>query len=280
MKHFILLLALFGLVAISSYSQHAQGSLIVTVSEVDRRAIIKGSIDVPSWHERSFWPLYENYMEKSEEASLLTYRALSSLAETDKTVYDQEALQYGRQMLSSRKALQNVRKEAYLEIANALNGIIAMQFLQAETLLDMMESSRVYESTSWKKFRFHPKAMTAHQFKAAKQNTISKALSLTEGESNKFWNVYRQYEEECDALLGEDYSLIALYAGDAVDFTPALAKRLGNEFLQVIERESKLKEKYFEKMNEAVGPSLAVRFLAWEDYYSLVSKMYAWADMP
>jgi hypothetical protein len=120
--------------------------------------------------------------------------------------------------------------------------------------------------------------MTAHQFKAAKRNTISKALPLTEGESSKFWTVYSQYEDECDALLGGDYSIVALYAGDASDFTPALAKRLGNEFLQVIERESKLKEKYFEKMNEAVGSSVAARFLAWEDYYSLVSKMYAWAD--
>jgi Spy/CpxP family protein refolding chaperone len=279
MKRFIIL-TILGLVVVSSYSQHAQGSLVSSVSGVDRKALVKSSIDVPSWHERSFWPLYENYMAKSEEASLVAYRALNSLAKTDKKAAEHEALDYARQMLISRKDLQNVRKVAYQEIANSLNGIIAMQFLQTETLLDMMESSRIYEETTWKKFRFHPKAMTAHQFKAAKQNTISKALSLTEEESHKFWTVYNQYEEECDALLGSDYSLIALYAGDAADFTPALAKRLGNEFLQVIERESNLKEKYFEKMNEAAGPSLAARFLAWEDYYSLVSKMYAWAEMP
>jgi Spy/CpxP family protein refolding chaperone len=267
-------------VAFYSYGQQAKGSLVASVSEVDRRNIIKSSIDVPSWHERSFWPLYENYMTRAEEASSEAYRTLGTLAKTDKKVSGPDALDNARQMLASRKILHDIRKQSYVEIANALNGIIAMQFLQTETLLDMMESSRVYDATSWKKFRFHPKALTTHQFKAAKNNTITKALELTEEEADKFWPLYSQYEEECDALLGEDYSVIALYAGDAPDFTPALAKRLGNEFLQIMDRELKLKEKYFQKMNEKAGPSVASRFLAWEDYYSLVSKMHAWAEMP
>lgn len=279
MKRF-LTLTFLSVVTVYSYGQQAQGSLVASVTGVDRRALVKSSVDVPSWHERSFWPLYENYLGAAEGVSSRSSRALSALATADKTVSAQEALQYAQQMFTYRNDLQAVRKQAYLDIANALNGIIALQFLQTEILLDMIESSRVYEETAWKKFRFHPKALTPHQFKAAKQNTISKALALTEEEADKFWVVYYQYEEECDALLGGDYSMIALYAGDPTDFTPALAKRLGQEFLQVIERESRLKEKYFEKMNEAVGPALASRFLAWEDYYSLVSKMYAWAEMP
>jgi hypothetical protein len=279
MKRFFTL-ALLGLVAVFSYGQLAQSSFVSSGSGIDRKDLIQNSVDVPAWHERSFWPLYEHYLDKAEKASSLSYRALSALAKTDKTIPDKEAFEHARQMLSYRNDLQAIRKQAYLEIASALNGIIALQFLQTETLLDMIESSRVYEETSWKKYRFHPQALTTSQFKAAKQNTITKALSLTEAETEKFWNVYNQYEEECNALLGDDYNMIALYAGDASDFTPALAKRLGHEFLQVIERESKVKEKYFEKMNEAVGPSLAARFLAWEDYYSLVSKMYAWADTP
>jgi hypothetical protein len=278
MKRFFTLA--LSLVAIFSYGQFAQNSLVSAGSEVNRKDLIRNSVDVPAWHERSFWPLYENYMDKAEEASLFLYRALSTLAKTDKTIPDNEAFEHARQMLSYRNDLQAIRKQAYLEIANALNGIIALQFLQTETLLDMIESSRVYEETTWKKYRFHPQALTTSQFKAAKQNTITKALSLAEAETEKFWSVYNQYEEECNALLGDDYNMIALYAGDASDFTPALAKRLGHEFLQVIERESKVKEKYFDKMNEAVGPSLAARFLAWEDYYSLVSKMYAWANTP
>ena len=71
---------------------------------------------------------------------------------------------------------------------------------------------------------------------------------------------------------------IGLFASDAADFTPALAKRLGHDLLHIMEREIRLKERYFLEMNALVGPSTAARFLAWEDYYSLVSKMHAWAE--
>ena len=60
----------------------------------------------------------------------------------------------------------------------------------------------------------------------------------------------------------------------------ALAKRLGNDLLQVMEREIRLKERYFLEMNAIVGSVPAARFLAWEDYYSVVCKMYAWAETP
>jgi hypothetical protein len=120
--------------------------------------------------------------------------------------------------------------------------------------------------------------MNTTQLKEAKHNTIRSALSLTDDKAEAFWKVYTRYEEECDALLGEDYSIIGLYAVEPSDFTPGLSKRLGYDFLQLMQRETKLKEKYFRAMNEAVGSSLASRFLAWEDYYSLLSKMYAWAE--
>ena len=107
---------------------------------------------------------------------------------------------------------------------------------------------------------------------------MSTALSLSSTEKDAFWTVYEKYEEECNAVLGENYSLYGLFASDAADFTPALAKRLGNDLLQVMEREQKLKEKYFMEMNVAAGPFNAARFLAWEDYYSVIAKMYAWAD--
>jgi hypothetical protein len=90
--------------------------------------------------------------------------------------------------------------------------------------------------------------------------------------------VYSKYEDECNALLGEKYSIYGLFSSDAADFTPALAKRLGNDLLQVMEREIRLKERYYLEMNASVGSHEAARFLAWEDYYSVVAKMYAWAD--
>jgi hypothetical protein len=143
-----------------------------------------------------------------------------------------------------------------------------------------MESCRIYETTSLKQFRFHPKLLSSSELKSAKYNTISKALKFTPDEASAFYTIYARYEEECEALLGEDYSLIGFYAGEASDYTPAIAKRLGYDFLNVMKREMKVKEKFFKEISSKISPSLAVRFFAWEDYYSLVSKMHAWADAP
>jgi hypothetical protein len=278
MKRIGIITLLIVVVAFSTFSQHVKGALVASVSGTDRLTIVKNSIAIPAWHEKTFWSVYEEYLDNVSEVSLLSYRSLETLARTEKNTSGPEALDHAQQMISNRNNLLTLRERYFSQVGTGFNGIIALQFLQTEVLLDMMESSRIYEQTGWSKFRFHPKALNEAQFKTAKHNTIRAALSPAPAETEAFWEVYTRYEEECDALLGEDYSVIALYAGDPSDFTPAIAKRLGRDFLQVMQREVKLKEKYFLEMNQQVGPSLAARFLAWEDYYSLVSKMHAWAE--
>ena len=66
-------------------------------------------------------------------------------------------------------------------------------------------------------------------------------------------------------------------AGEATDYPSGLAKRLGYDLLIVMGRELEVKEKYYQEMCAQTSPSLAARFLAWEDYYSVVCKMTTWA---
>lgn len=270
-------IALF-FIAIPGFCQTRTGVYFASLSGSDRLSIVKNSINVPAWHEKTFWHLYEDYLNEANEVSSLTYRSLTDLALVDQRFSEQEAFENAHEMILNRYELLKTRERYYAEIGSAFNGVIALQFLQAESLLDMMECTRIYEATEWKKFRFPSQAMNVTQLKEAKHNTIRSALALTEDKSEAFWKVYTRYEEECDALLGENYSIISLYAVEPSDFTPGLSKRLGYDFLHLMQRETKLKEKYFLTMNQAVGASLASRFLAWEDYYSLLSKMYAWAE--
>jgi hypothetical protein len=277
---FILVVGVICMAAFSSFAQYAQSTFAVAKSGPNRLELVKSSIDLAAWHEASFWPLYEAYMTKIENVSENSYRSLRDLASMDNSISDGEAFQNALQVIASRYEALAVRKQYYTEVGSALNGRVALQFLQTELLMDMMESSRIYDESRLQKYRFHPKALPTAQYNKAKRNMITSALSLTADQKGKFWAIYSKYEEECDALLGENYNVIGLYAGEASDYTPAIAKRLGSDFLTLTEREIKLKEKFFNEMNAVVGSSLAARFLAWEDYYSLVSKMYAWADNP
>jgi len=104
------------------------------------------------------------------------------------------------------------------------------------------------------------------------------AVGLSPLEEENFFSVYCQYEQECNDLLGEDYNLFALFNEDPSDYTPAIAKGLARNLLLLWQRERALKEKYFMRLDHDHGPSLAARFIVWENYYSAISKMYAWAN--
>lgn len=276
MKRVVIIALALAAMAFKSSSQNLEASL----SGPDRMTMVKSSIDIPVWHEKSFWSLYDNYLQNHEQVASQSYRSLVDLAKIDKTASDTEAFEHAKKMLVYRTNELEVRTKYFQEVGNGFNGIIALQFLQTEVMFDMIESSGIYEATYWRNFRFHPKALTSDQHAEAKHNTISAALSLAPEQKDAFYRVYAQYEQECSDQLGENYDIYALFAGEPSDFTPALAKRLGHNLLEISKRELKLKEKYFLKMNSAVGSSVASRFLAWEDYYSLVSKMYAWTEAP
>jgi hypothetical protein len=273
------LVPIVSMVALSCFGQHAKTTFTASISGADRMSMVKNSISVPAWHEKSFWPVYESYFNKVEAVSLQAYNAVQNLASTE-SQSDEEAIANARKVFDLRSQELQLRKQYYREIGVEFNGIIAMQFLQTEAILGMMENSNIYDGSRWKKFRFYPHAFNGEEslVRSAKYNTISKAVELSPENAKAFYSVYGSYEQECDQLLGEDYSVIGLYAGDPADFTPGLAKRLGYDLLTIMERELSIKEKYFNKMAEAVGGKLAARFLAWEDYYSLQNKMLAWSE--
>lgn len=278
MKKFFMTL-LTGLSTLFAMAQEAQTSL-VSYNGNDKLAIARSSIDVPAWHEKTFWPLYESYVTAASEISTRNARLRQSLATLDNSISNEDAALAAENVLRVDFEALAAKRDYYQKISNELNGIISLQFLQGEIVMDMLESSKVYESSPLSKYRFHPKITSEAQFENAKRAMIKKALGLTADNSYFFLNIYVKYEDEVNALLGEEYSLISFYAGDPADFTPALAKRLGQDALSIMEREIKLKEKYYLELKDQMGPVLAAKFLAWEDYYSLVSKMHAWADAP
>ncbi|HEY9488471.1 MAG TPA: hypothetical protein VIQ51_09065 [Chryseosolibacter sp.] len=274
---FTLIMILSGLAA---SGQHAKNTLSLTVSGKDRISVVKSSVHLAEWHEKSFWPVYERYLSDASKIYSLTYRSLEDLAETDAAVADEEAFDNGWKLLVYRNDELKLRKKYYQEVGAILNGVVALQFLQTEAMMDMLESSNIYSKTEWEKYRFHAQTLPPDKVREAKHNTLKNALKLPDEKENIFWSVYSKYEDETDALLGEAYSVYSLFASDAADFTPALAKRLGNDLLHIMEREVRLKERFFLEMNSMVGSNIAARCLAWEDYYSLVSKMHAWVDTP
>lgn len=263
-------------VAVLSFGQPMHGVLTSSNQGVDRLSLVRTSLDLPPWHERNFWPVYESYVQKIQENSESYFRSLNDLANIN--VSSGDALNTVQNFFEFRNKEISLLKEYYQKIGTSCTGTIALQFLQTEIMLDMVESSAVYDQSRWRKYRFYAAHLPEEQASEAKRNTMRKALAIPIEQSEHFWKLYSSYEEECAAMLGDNYDLIGQFGGEATDYTPALAKRLGYNLLSIVERDTRLKEKYFQKISELCGVDLAVNFLAWEDYYSLVNKMHAWAE--
>lgn len=273
----ILMSILLGSPMFVAFAQQAETSLVSFTSN-DKIEIARSSFDVPSWHEKAFWPLYEKYVVTAEDIANRNVRLRNLLANLDSRNSEEDAKTIAEGIFAVDRQALGVKKEYYQKVYDELNGILSLQFLQGEIVMDMMENGKVYDQSAMKKFRFQPRIGSNEQYNKAKHKSLYAALGLNQDNDYIFWNTYNEYEQEVDNLLGKDYSLIAFYAGDPADFTPAVAKRLGQDLLVVMERELNLKQKYFKKLYDSMGPIPAAKFLAWEDYYSVTSKMQAWAE--
>lgn len=274
------ILTLFSLLLVvvnSTFAQSSKHSATASLSSVDRLAIVKNSIELTEWHEKSFWAQYNTYLTKMQDVTANTYGSMEELANVSKSMDSAQSSVRANRMLKLRRDELEVLKSSYFEIGRDHNGVIALQFLQTETQLDIMECLNIYEHTYLRAFRLNPGFLAPTKMIAAKYNVISKAIGLTAEEAEVFFPVYTRYQLESDDVLGRDYSLYELFAGPASDYPPGLAKRLGYDLLIVMQRELNLKEKYYAEISRVAGHSVAARFLAWEDYYSVVCKMTLWA---
>lgn len=265
--------------AFSVCGQPTGATYVASASDVDRMMLVKTNIPLTEWHEKSFWSQYKNYLDKIQNVSMLARVTINELAETTKTTDEQVAYETGSKMIACLFNELTIRSQYFVEIDREHNGVIGLQFLQTEALLEMIERSRIYQQTSLQNFRFLPKVFSSSHQKQTKYLILTKALSLSSEEALVFFPIYSRYEIEVDETLGEDYSMYELFIGEASDLTPSLAKQQGNDLLTIMDREIKLKEKYFNEINTMVGSSLASRFLAWEDYYSIMCKMHAWLEV-
>src|SRR5688572_7767959 len=78
-----------------SFSQHAKNTLAMTVSGKDRISVVKTNVRLAEWHEKAFWPLYDKYLTDATKIYSQTYRSLSDLAKTNKSVDEQDAFDRG-----------------------------------------------------------------------------------------------------------------------------------------------------------------------------------------
>jgi hypothetical protein len=268
------------LLSLASWAQTNEMHVMQTASISSRLPVIRASLNLPESHEQTFCLMYEEYEKKHAETFQCAFLALSDLAGAKNPPDDQGAFDCVSNLILHRCNALDVKGEYFESISRSINGRVALQFLQAEELMDLMAISKVYEKTAWRQPPMHldEDEDGNRNRNGNKRQWLRTVLSLQDDKDNKFWPLYEAYEAEYDSLLGEDLGIFEQYIRGS-DLTPAQARRVGQEFLRLQRNEEKLRQKYFLEIDTAMGSSFAARFVALDDYFSTMAKMKTWADM-
>lgn len=245
----------------------------------ERIAAMRSTI-IPEQQENLFWSIYAEYLE-----ARVTDTGCSSLA-----MNASNQINSWGDMLISRKAdpssclnemLENLSKDVKLKedyfkrISKAVNGSVALQFLQTETLMDLLHRSKMYEQLEWSRPDWNASLLKDEN---AKFEVIQSALEITPDQTRSFKMLFEDYQFEFCRIAGEQLFFFEGYVDDVTFSTPGHCNQLGSAFLQMQSDEIKLRQRFFERISSAFDANLAARFLALDDYFTSMDKLKVWSD--
>jgi hypothetical protein len=115
-----------------------------------------------------------------------------------------------------------------------------------------------------------------------KVRVINQAMQLTGPEAEKFWPVYRQYEQELGRVADKKVALIREFADRCANGTldTKAANAIAQQWLKNVEARLNLWKKYNKKIAKAVSPARAAQFLQVENQVALFMDLNIAAEMP
>jgi uncharacterized protein VirK/YbjX len=97
--------------------------------------------------------------------------------------------------------------------------------------------------------------------RAQKTAILTQAMDLDATQSDAFWPIYREYEAEAIKLNDELLAMIKDYAANYGSMTDEIAKDMLKRGFALRESRTKLLKKYSGKVEKAVSPMVAARWV-------------------
>jgi hypothetical protein len=110
-----------------------------------------------------------------------------------------------------------------------------------------------------------PIEMLRRDLKTQKVGIMGASLPLTDAQGEKFWPIYREYDNELSKLGDRRLAAIKKYAARYDSLDEKLAGELVDESISIANDRNDLLEKYYKKVSKAIGVIPATRFLQIEN---------------
>jgi len=116
--------------------------------------------------------------------------------------------------------------------------------------------------------------------KTQKVAVLTEAMALEEGQSDPFWQIYRDYDYELSSIVDQRIALIKDYAESFSSMTEEKAAELAKTSLKLEGDRGKLRQKYYKKFAKDVSPLVGARWLMVERTINNLMDLQLAAEMP
>jgi hypothetical protein len=113
-----------------------------------------------------------------------------------------------------------------------------------------------------------------------KKAIMTQAMALTEAESEVFWPIYNDYQNELRKVGDQRIALIKDYAANYDTMTDEMAKDITKRAIKTQEDRLALYKKYNGKMAKALGEKVAARWLQTEHAINTLIDVQVAAELP
>ena len=103
--------------------------------------------------------------------------------------------------------------------------------------------------------------LARQDIRTGRMGMIASSMFLTPEQQEKFWPIYREYADEQEALLDRRIAMLQEFAGSVDSMDEDAALSIAKQSFSIQRARLERRERYFERMSEALGPVLAARFL-------------------
>jgi hypothetical protein len=113
-----------------------------------------------------------------------------------------------------------------------------------------------------------------------KKAILTSAMQMTETESDIFWPIYNDYQNELRKIGDERIAMIKDYSANYDSMTDEMAADLSKRALKVYGDRLSLYKKYEKKFSKALSPRMAARWLQAEHAINTMIDVQIAAEMP
>jgi hypothetical protein len=116
--------------------------------------------------------------------------------------------------------------------------------------------------------------------KTGKKEIITKVMAFTDKESQAFWAIYNEFENELEKLADKRLANIKDFAANYDNMTDKKADELINSSFKFLDDRSSLNKKYYKKFASALTPTIAAKYMQVEHAIQLILDIGIAANLP